>query len=106
MWRPSEKAYLGVGSSRVIGWTKLLKDPLKSPEFGGRRFTFPDTKWNWLNVPSEEVEQHLNSEITAYKANHWYYVSGTYDFAKSFFCRCNMSEKAASSHATSTATRI
>jgi hypothetical protein len=83
-WRPGEKAFLlreGTDASKVIAWTKMVKQPPPG-KGGGWRFMLPEARWNWLNVPDEAREAYLNAEIQAYRANHWYNVSGAYDFAK------------------------
>ncbi len=79
-WRPGEKAFLGIPYTRVLAWTKLLRRP--NATGSGWSFRFPETRWNWCNVPDDQGEAYLKAELSAWSANIWYDVPGKYDFAK------------------------
>lgn len=76
VWRPGEKAFLGVGAANVLGWTKLLKEPNAK----GWRFRLPENAWNWINRPSGEIQDYLTLELRAWRSEQWYNVDGAYDF--------------------------
>jgi hypothetical protein len=78
-WRPGEKVFLGIGPERILGWTKLLRQP--GQPGGGWIFMFPETNWNWVNQPNQITTAYLNEELQAWQANTWYTVPGDYDFA-------------------------
>lgn len=82
VWRPGEKAFLTLDQHHVIGWTRLLKEAPPGGK-GGWRFRLPDNSWNWIKMPSKEVQDYLTLELRAWRANRWYNVSGAYDFAGS-----------------------
>ncbi|PZW39355.1 hypothetical protein C8P66_12925 [Humitalea rosea] len=79
VWRPGEKAFLGISAPRVLGWVKLMRRA--GGDDGGWRFMLPETTWNWLNKPDDTRAAFLEAELAAWKAGQWYRVDAAYDFA-------------------------